>query len=150
MTLTEKYMDLFTVGPGYVLAHCISADFVMGAGIAKQFTDKGVKDTLLNKYTPNQWDGKGYIRVCSMTNNNTPYTVANLITKQYVHDKPTYEMIEQSLVELKNYLVSRTIMRLAIPRIGCGLDGLDWNKVESIIKKVFKNTMIDILVCDWP
>ncbi|OQB00879.1 MAG: hypothetical protein BWY21_02344 [Parcubacteria group bacterium ADurb.Bin216] len=78
------------------------------------------------------------------------YTVVNLVTKNNVYDKPTYETLEQSLVELKEYMVSRALMRLAIPKIGCGLDGLDWLKVHSIILKVFANTHIDILVCDWP
>lgn len=145
MTLTEKYMDLFTVGPGYVLAHCISSDFVMGAGIAKQFTNRGVKTTLYNTYPTKIWNGIGYIRDCLMDN----YVVVNLVTKHYVYDKPTYETLKQSLIKLKDYMVSRTYMKLAIPKIGCGLDGLDWEKVSSMIKEIFADTEIDILVCDW-
>ena len=34
-----------------------------------------------------------------------------------------------------------------MPKIGCGIDGLDWTAVKMIIKQVFKNTDIDILVC---
>ena len=37
MRLTEVEKDLFSIDPQYSLAHCISADFALGAGIAKQF-----------------------------------------------------------------------------------------------------------------
>lgn len=36
-----------------------------------------------------------------------------------------------------------------MPKIGCGLDKLEWDKVEEIIKETFKDCDIDILVCDW-
>ena len=34
-----------------------------------------------------------------------------------------------------------------MPRIGCGLDGLDWGIVKAIIKDVFEDTDIEILIC---
>jgi hypothetical protein len=34
-----------------------------------------------------------------------------------------------------------------MPIIGCGLDRLQWDKVSEIIKDVFKDTDIEILVC---
>ena len=150
MQYNEEHRDLFTVGIGYILAHCISSDYVMGAGIAKIFTQYGVKATLNTQYPKHEWNGKGYILSCTMEQNGYPRTVINLVTKQNVYDKPTYETLEQSLIELRDYMTSRTLQKLAIPKIGCGLDGLDWLKVQQIIKNVFNGTMIDILVCDWP
>lgn len=38
-------------------------------------------------------------------------------------------------------------MKLAMPRIGCGLDRLEWAKVKKIIKATFANTDVEILVC---
>lgn len=32
--------NLFTVPTDYILCHCISADFALGAGIAKQFDER--------------------------------------------------------------------------------------------------------------
>lgn len=40
MTFTEKNMDLFSVPNDYYLAHCISADFALGAGIAVEFNKR--------------------------------------------------------------------------------------------------------------
>ena len=39
MTIKFENRDLFTVPQGYYLAHCISADFALGAGIAKIFDE---------------------------------------------------------------------------------------------------------------
>lgn len=36
---------------------------------------------------------------------------------------------------------------LVIPLIGAGLDRLDWDKIQEIIIKTFKDTEIKILVC---
>ncbi|MCX6035885.1 MAG: macro domain-containing protein [Chloroflexi bacterium] len=35
-----------------------------------------------------------------------------------------------------------------MPRIGCGLAGGDWSKIEEIIKEIFENTSIEIFVYD--
>lgn len=37
MDLIEKKLNLFKVPGDYALAHCVSRDFKMGAGIASQF-----------------------------------------------------------------------------------------------------------------
>ena len=39
------------------------------------------------------------------------------------------------------------VNKIAMPRIGCGLDKLDWWKVRDIIFDVLDDTDIEILVC---
>ena len=39
MTIKEEKRDLFTMPNDYALAHCISADFKLGAGIARKFDE---------------------------------------------------------------------------------------------------------------
>ena len=46
MKLIEVKQDLFIVPKDYALAHCISADYALGAGIAKEFAKRGVKQQL--------------------------------------------------------------------------------------------------------
>ncbi len=41
----------------------------------------------------------------------------------------------------------RGIKKIAMPMIGCGLDKLKWDDVSKIIKDVFKDTDVEILVC---
>ena len=51
MQYQEKQQDLFTVPDEYYLAHCISADFAMGAGIAVQFNRQfAMRDKLRAAY----------------------------------------------------------------------------------------------------
>ena len=144
MNYIYEHKDLFTMPNDYLYAHCISSDFVMGGGIALQFTKRGVKEKL--KATCEQfWNGHGYCRVVKMKN----HIVANLITKENVYDKPTYETLTESLFDLKKYMIENHINKVAMPLIGCGLDTLEWSNVEKIIKNVFNDTNFEIFICKW-
>lgn len=144
MIYKEEVRDLFTVPEEYYLAHCISADFGMGKGIAvefnKRFDMKNILQTkypnLLNAYHHNNWGGMALIEG----------RVINLITKERYWQKPTYKTIEEALIIAKVRL-PKDCKKIAMPTIGCGLDRLQWDEVSKIIKDVFKNTNIEILVC---
>ena len=38
------------------------------------------------------------------------------------------------------------VTHLAMPKIGCGLDGLKWDKVSAIIEEVFKHTNVHVYI----
>ena len=62
MKFTIEKRNLFTVPKDYFLCHCISADFALGAGIAKKFAEMGVRDALerdLGQPHPYKWNGFG-------------------------------------------------------------------------------------------
>lgn len=148
MTIIEKKMNLFDVDlKRYTLAHCISYDCEMGAGIAKVFNQK---------YP----DMKPYLkRVLKENNLNYPITVTytgndefntvilNLITKERYWHKPTYDTITQSIKDMKDICECCNVKYLAMPKIGCGLDRLSWGKVREMITEIFEDTDIEILVC---
>ena len=147
MIYDEKIKDLFSVGNDYVLAHCVSADFALGAGIAVKFRDMGVKEAL-KRACPNavqEWDGHGKC-ILSFTENRA---VANLVTKQRYWQKPTYMTLKEALEDMAESIRNGNIpfRRIAMPLIGCGLDGLQWGTVNGIIKAVFKDMDVEILVC---
>ena len=48
---------------------------------------------------------------------------------------------------MKLISIQNGIRKIAMPIIGCGLDGLKWDKVSTIIKNIFNNTDIEILIC---
>lgn len=144
MTYNEQKGNLFELDKKYALAHCISLDCAMGAGIALAFDRlfKGMKNECImsvvkyNLYHPNivMYEGiNGQI-------------VFNLISKDKYYNKPTYINIMECIKMLKEHCQHYDIEYLAIPRIGCGLDGLDWNKVREIIKHEFKDLEIEIQV----
>ena len=58
MKITVEKRDLFTVPQGYYLAHCISADFALGAGIAKTFDAVyNMRFKLFKNYDNYEYDG---------------------------------------------------------------------------------------------
>lgn len=151
MTIREEYRDLFTVPTDYVLVHCISADFTMGAGIAREFAKRGVKKYLqTSEFALNTCESER-VGVCYTTFKTEWKAVFNLITKQKYWQKPTYKSLQTALNEASKLCGAMEsygcTMKLAIPRIGCGLDRLEWAKVKKIIKATFANTDVEILVC---
>ena len=143
MMFSEETGDLFAeeVTAEYALCHCISSDFALGAGIAKAFAKIGVKKRLCEKF-PKQWYGMGY---CLITETNG-VAVGNLVTKERYFHKPTLETLRQALEDLRSQALEKGLQKIAMPKIGCGLDKLDWTDVREIIKEVFGSTEIEILV----
>jgi hypothetical protein len=135
--------DLFEFEGKRDLVHCISADFALGAGIAKNFKERGIRDQLRSKWGyPDylqQYDGKGHALKTGH--------VWNLVTKAVCRDKPTYKSMVEALVELRAGLATEKIDKIAMPKIGCGLDRLSWEIVFKLINKVFEKTNVDIIVC---
>ena len=145
MIYKEEKRDLFTVPEEYYLAHCISADFGMGKGIVvefnKRFDMKRKLQTCFNGYLEEFIENE-YKSDCLMMGR-----VFNLITKEKYWYKPTYSTMCGALEMMRKLAIENNVHKIAMPVIGCGLDRLQWDKVSEIIKEVFKNTDIEILVC---
>lgn len=69
-----------------------------------------------------------------------------LITKKGVYDTPSYASLRSSLCAMRDHCVCHSVRRLAMPRIGCGLDNLQWSRVLEEIQDVFKATDVAITV----
>lgn len=145
MTYKEEIRDLFSVSDDYYLAHCISEDFALDAGIAVEFNKKFDMERKLNEEFPDFSDYMNHYRLqgeCILIDR-----VLNLVTKQKYYHKTTYKSMKQALQFMKRVCKANNIHKIAMPVIGCGLDRLEWSKVFEIIKKVFDDTDIEILVC---
>ena len=141
MILRETNMDLFQSDSDAYLAHCISSDFAMGAGIAKEFAKRGVKNELQLNYI-HQWNGKGYALYTSIPSFKGCF---NLVTKQSYNMKPTYTTVRQALTDMRNQIPDGS--KLCMPCIASGLDRLSWEQVKTIILTVFKDKDIQITIC---
>ena len=131
----EVVKDLFDVSGDYHLAHCISSDLKMGAGIALPMQNRfKIREAIMS-------------RPMNIAHPTVALTgkVFNLITKANYYDKPTYGNLFSSLTKMKNIMKYFEIHKVAMPRIGCGLDRLDWCKVKEYLEKNFKD--YEILVC---
>lgn len=130
--------DLFECPAQESLAHCISADCRMGKGIAVLFKKRfGSVPALLD-----QKKKTGEVAVLKRPQRYIYY----LITKNRAFQKPTYESLQNSLEAMKKHCISNGVTCISMPRIGCGLDKLNWNAVAARIQDVFKDTNIVITV----
>ena len=137
--MTEK-RDLFTVPQGYYLAHCISADFALGAGIAKTFDEVyNMRFKLFREYDNYTYDGGDALLIDN---------VFNLVTKPKGYHKPRYEAVREALETMKDIMEENATTKLAMPKIGCGVDRLSWDEVYKIICDVFKDMDVEILICE--
>ena len=73
--------------------------------------------------------------------------VFNLVTKDKYWNKPTYSTLQGALEDMRNQIQVLQVKKLAMPCIGSGLDRLEWVKVRRMIKEIFNNVDIEIVVC---
>lgn len=113
------------------LAHCVSVDLAMSKGIAAEFRDRfGGLEELRS-----QRGGVGSVVYLHDKPGNR--YIYYLVTKQNYWGKPTYASLEKCLEALRALCLKHGTERLAMPRIGCGLDRLQWDTVRTSIRRVF-------------
>lgn len=137
--------DLFTMPNDYLLAHCISADAKMGAGIAVEFEKRFQLRKVL---TTMGLTAPTCVRVGR---------TLNLVTKEMYWHKPTLKSLTAALhamkIEIYEYMIDNGLeeIKLAMPKIGCGLDRLNWIEVYESIENEFFHFQkdISIVICDY-
>ncbi|KAJ1527597.1 hypothetical protein ONE63_007560 [Megalurothrips usitatus] len=138
----EEEGDLFRAPRSTSLAHCVSSDMKMGAGIAVHFKKKfGQVEYLLS-----QKKSPGEVAVLK----NGPRYIFYLVSKKRFYDKPTNSSLQSCLLEMKQLCEELGVKNLAMPRIGCGLDRLKWPLVFEMLKDIFSNCDINITVYSIP
>ena len=126
------------------LCNCVSLDFKMSKGCAYQFREEfqGVHRL---KYMARNKD-VGDVVFLRRNGNYIFY----LITKKKFYHKPEYITLRASLRTLRQLCLNYGITRLAMPKLGTGLDQLSWHRVRMQIEHVFQDTDIDIFVYFLP
>ncbi len=120
------------------LVNTVNCVGVMGRGIALQFkkafpqnfdTYKAACDrkTLL----------PGRMLVVDLNQLQWPRYVINFPTKRHWKGRSRLEDIQSGLAALVNEVRARNIRSIAIPPLGCGLGGLDWDVVRPMIERAF-------------
>jgi O-acetyl-ADP-ribose deacetylase (regulator of RNase III) len=78
-----------------------------------------------------------------------PKYVINFPTKRHWRGQSRIEDIKEGLKDLVSVARSREIKSIALPPLGCGLGGLDWQVVRSLIEEAFKD-LPDVRVLLFP
>ena len=136
--ITEVSGNLFDSETTISLVHCVSADFKMARGIALTFRRKFGNTDRLRKLN------KKVTEIATLEMENR--TIIYLITKEHYWQKPSYQDMFRSLMNLRKLCEERHITHLACPRMGCGLDGLNWDIVHAMLNYIFQNTEIKIRI----
>lgn len=133
----DIFNEINKIKDNYLLIHCMNKSLSTSKGIVVEIEKRfKVKEKIKEKYNKKDIDIGSYL----ITDN-----ICNLITKNRVYDKPTYESLNICLNNLYNYCNKNNIKTLIMPKIGCGLDRLEWDKVKKIINDIFKE--FNIIVC---
>ena len=144
MTINEEKGNLFALPTEYALVHCISEDCQMGAGIAVEFQKRFLLREKLRKFIYNYKEHYPCAIGCRIPYNGR--IIFNMITKKNYWDKPTKENFEKALDHLVCLCKRKNVTKLGMPRIGCGLDRLQWSWVKSKIEEKFADMDIEIQV----
>ena len=75
--------------------------------------------------------------VFDLQRETNPRFIINFPTKRHWRDKSRLEDIMDGMQALVEEVRERQISSIAIPPLGCGLGGLEWNDVLPIIESAF-------------
>ena len=125
------------------IAHCVSADFKMAAGVARKIKQQFP----MRKTTSNSVRQKA---LWPQIIEKPQRFLYHMITKTRYFHKPTYTALGASLLALKSHAETNNVTRFSMPRVGCGLDQLDWQKVRDMIQDVFHGSTVQVSVLTLP
>ena len=72
--------------------------------------------------------------------------IYNLVTKTKCSEKPNLPTLSLTLEEMKSHARLYGISTIAIPKIGCGLDQMNWQEVVKLLRDIFAYSNIRIIV----
>lgn len=76
-----------------------------------------------------------------------PHWIINFPTKEHWRGKTQVSWIESGLADLRSVIEKERIRSIAIPPLGCGHGGLEWNDVRPIIEAALDDiTEVEIVI----
>lgn len=139
-TFRCKKENIFSAPDDYSLAHCVGSDLQMGAGIAIEFRRKFGNVSNLRRQSAKT----GEVAVLKCGKRYIYY----LVTKKMSTQKPKINDLLESLIAMRLHMRANGVTKIAIPKIGCGLDRLNWKDVFDVIERVFSKEPIEMVLYD--
>jgi O-acetyl-ADP-ribose deacetylase (regulator of RNase III) len=123
-----------------VLVNTVNCVGYMGRGIALQFS-KAFPE-VLKAYQSACGRGEiqpGKVQVNDLNRFEQPHFVINVPTKRHWRGKSRMEDIDAGLEALVAEVQKLGVKSVAVPPLGCGLGGLDWDDVRPRIERAFES-----------
>ena len=131
MDIFTSHNDLAYANKSVAIVHCVSSCFTMGKGIAVQFRERYGHVEELKASNAKIGD----IVVFPFPLEDRVIWPCYLVTKDLYRHKPKYEALERCLVKLAKAVQELNIDMIVLPKLGCGLDQLEWLIVRPMIEK---------------
>jgi O-acetyl-ADP-ribose deacetylase (regulator of RNase III) len=137
MMIKLKHGDILQAD-AEALVNTVNCVGIMGRGIALQFSKAfpGNFDDY-KKACDHKQLHPGMMLVHNLGRLQNPRYVINFPTKRHWKGKSKIEDIQSGLKTLIEEVRKRNIRSIAIPPLGCGLGGLDWQQVRPMIDEAF-------------
>ena len=152
-TLIEKSGELLEAPCYNTVVHAISADYPINGAIGTTKTiielfnihNSLVEEIrFLKTIEEYKWLDSDSEVVGSLISH--PTNVISLVVKDTRYDTVKYETITKVLTDLKKYACRNHITHIAMPRICCGMDKLDWKQVKQILIDVFSDVKETLII----
>lgn len=138
MTIQSVQGDLLKQDDVDAIVNTVNCVGIMGKGIALQFKNKwpdnfkayeaACKHKQVNVGAMFVYDSGGLLK---------PNYIINFPTKDHWKGKSKIEYIQSGLQDLVTQIKRLGIKSIALPPLGCGNGGLDWNVVKPLIESAF-------------
>lgn len=144
--MIERRQDNILQADAEAIVNTVNSVGVMGRGLALQFK-KAYPDNFkaYQLACKNDEIHPGKVFTFKRSAFCNPKFIINFPTKRHWKEKSKIEYISQGLDSLIQEIKSLNITSIAIPPLGCGLGGLNWNEVRPLIEQAFA-TLPDVSV----
>jgi O-acetyl-ADP-ribose deacetylase (regulator of RNase III) len=128
-----------------VIGHCCNCFCTMGSGIAPQIKAKFPEAYAADCLTVKGDESK--LGTISYTHNTTPIVVNLYGQFDYTGRRSgkmdlDYDALKKALILMQTKFTGK---RFALPKLGAGLAGGDWDVIEGILKEVFLGENLTII-----
>lgn len=137
----EVEQDILQLPEEYSLVHSTSANFDIPHGLAKIFRDKYGREEDLKGRQP----AVGSV----LKLQDGQRVLFYLMTRRTFHQRPSYETLWNTLKQLKEQVLELNLSKLAMPKMDCSRNGLNWRTIRNMVEVIFKDTTVEILVCSF-
>ena len=115
------------------IGHGVNVDGVMGAGIAKEFKQRFPENySIYRAYCKSGLLKPGEC----LTTPDGDHIIMNIASQAKPGPDATYEWLFTAARQAAHHAKKYDHRVIAIPQIGCGIGGLNWYDVETILKAV--------------
>lgn len=139
-TVTGNVLDLADIGEFDVVIHGCNCQHTMGWGIAGQIAIRYKEAVEADLDTPRSPQKLGGFSKAVINTERNDFFLFNAYTQVYPGNDARLAAIKESFTKIRGWLESNNLgnLRIAYPKIGCGIGGLRWEDVAPVIDEVFE------------